>query len=62
MSEVIFYWKDEALYHSKFLFTKAINILEEKREILNDLKDELNKMLNINDLSSYTGNILLFES
>lgn len=62
MSKPKFYWKGEALYHSKYLFSKDTNILEEHREILSDMKEKLNAILNKNGLSLYTGNILLFES
>ena len=62
MSEPKFYWKGEALYHSKYLFSKATNILEGYREILSDMKEKLNALLNKNGLSLYTGNILLFEN
>ena len=48
MSELDFYWNENALCNSRNLFFKATNILNDNRKIINDLKGKLNVSLNKN--------------
>ena len=62
MSEIKFYWTSDEIYHSESLFPLYINILEDNRKILNELKNDLNEIIKSADIHPFTGKILLFKS
>ncbi len=62
MSEIKFHWKADEIYHAESIISHQINTFEDNKNILDELKKNLNEILENNKIRSFIGNILLIKS
>ena len=61
MSEIKFSLTIDEIYHAESVISRQTNILEENKNLLAELKNDLNKILAKNKIHPFTGKLLIIE-